>query len=339
MIFIRADANKEIAIGHIMRCVAIANALRNMDKEVVFITADEFGKNLVEKQDFACIVLDSDYKNMESEIDKLIFIIKHNDTEMLLVDSYLLTERYMRALHRETKTIWIDDENGMSVDCSILINYNLIVDTSYYNCYDDSVKLLLGPKYTPLREEFENVDNKIINERVSNILVLVGGADNYHVIYNICTSLIKVLDLLPECRVNIVCGKYNEDYSMISNLIKMSNRISLYRHIVDIWNYMQNADVCLSACGTSTKELAACGTPCVVYSMSDNQVINGDNLDMLGLMKYVGDVRAKNFNYDKMIKELMVLCGDVVRRERESRSLQRTIDGMGAVRIARELLK
>ena len=40
-IFIRVDANGIIATGHVMRCLSIADALRTLSVEAVFITADE----------------------------------------------------------------------------------------------------------------------------------------------------------------------------------------------------------------------------------------------------------------------------------------------------------
>ena len=39
-IFIRADANSQIASGHIMRCLTIAGALRRKDHQVTFLISD-----------------------------------------------------------------------------------------------------------------------------------------------------------------------------------------------------------------------------------------------------------------------------------------------------------
>ena len=100
---------------------------------------------------------------------------------------------------------------------------------------------------------------------------------------------------------------------------------------------MDKADVCITAGGTTTKELAACGTPSITYSIANNQVGGVIELDKLGLMKYIGDVRKAEFSYDKLIAELLELCSDVERRKKESKLLQKTIDGKGAIRIVEEL--
>ena len=40
MFYIRADANNEIATGHVMRCMSIADEMRQNNINVCFLTAD-----------------------------------------------------------------------------------------------------------------------------------------------------------------------------------------------------------------------------------------------------------------------------------------------------------
>ena len=39
---IRVDANEIVATGHVMRCLAIAEELRKIGQELLFISADDF---------------------------------------------------------------------------------------------------------------------------------------------------------------------------------------------------------------------------------------------------------------------------------------------------------
>ena len=41
MFYIRADGNSQIGAGHIMRCLSIAEALKDKGKVTIFLTADE----------------------------------------------------------------------------------------------------------------------------------------------------------------------------------------------------------------------------------------------------------------------------------------------------------
>ena len=40
-IYIRVDMNEIIATGHVMRCLSVADAAREIGKETIFIVADE----------------------------------------------------------------------------------------------------------------------------------------------------------------------------------------------------------------------------------------------------------------------------------------------------------
>ena len=72
MIGIRADANKIIASGHVMRCITIAKELVALGESVTFFVADNEGKSLVdsvgkELDHFEVVVLGRAYDHMEDE--------------------------------------------------------------------------------------------------------------------------------------------------------------------------------------------------------------------------------------------------------------------------------
>ena len=50
MFYIRADGNEKIGMGHIMRCLTVADALRKQGEEVLFLTADEKPVKFIEER-------------------------------------------------------------------------------------------------------------------------------------------------------------------------------------------------------------------------------------------------------------------------------------------------
>ena len=65
MFYIRADGNEKIGMGHIMRCLTVADALRKQGEEVLFLTADEKPVKFIEERGFAAKILFTYYDEME----------------------------------------------------------------------------------------------------------------------------------------------------------------------------------------------------------------------------------------------------------------------------------
>ena len=163
MIGIRADANETVATGHIMRCITIAQELIRLGEEVIFFTADDGADELLDNAAMKHVCLDSDWENPEGEIPVLAEQIQTRGIDRLLVDSYRMTYDYFKAMSRICKTIYIDDLAECTYPVDMLINYNGYHDlfpyeSNYENTHGHDemqvTKLLLGPSYVPLREQF-----------------------------------------------------------------------------------------------------------------------------------------------------------------------------------------
>ena len=103
MLYIRADGNTGIGMGHVMRCLAVAEAAADRDSlhPPVFITADAGCQAMIEDRGFRVIVLGSDYRDMMGELDRLAAVLQEErdaDGAVLLVDSYQVSCEYYRAI-------------------------------------------------------------------------------------------------------------------------------------------------------------------------------------------------------------------------------------------------
>ncbi len=151
MIFIRSDANERIGTGHVMRCLSIAQAFLNKGEEVLFITADHFGEGLINSKGFGSVCLESEWTQIEGELNKLEELIHKHNPSLMLIDSYYVTEEYFQKLSRFVRTAYIDDLNTACWDVDFLINYNIFANVYNYSWYETTrTKLLLNPIYAPL---------------------------------------------------------------------------------------------------------------------------------------------------------------------------------------------
>ena len=167
MIGIRADANKIIASGHVMRCITIAKELVALGESVTFFVADNEGKSLIENyandlSELKVVVLESAYDHMEDELPVLEKELTARGVKALLVDSYFVTKRYFEAVNRICPVAYMDDLGKEPYPVDVLINYSGYCDAlNYESLYQGMsghkglpTKLLLGLKYAPLRRQF-----------------------------------------------------------------------------------------------------------------------------------------------------------------------------------------
>ena len=121
MIYIRTDMNSVIATGHMMRCLAVADAAGSMGEETTFLLADAEAADLLEKRGYRYIVLNTDWKDMEGELPALRKVIGERGIHTLLIDSYRVTEKYLAELEKLVRTVYIDDVNAFHYPVSALI--------------------------------------------------------------------------------------------------------------------------------------------------------------------------------------------------------------------------
>lgn len=333
MIFIRADANEQIGTGHVMRCLSIAYAFSKRGKQVTFITADHRGDALI--SGFPTICLDTIWDQMDGEIEIIRSIITERKPELLLVDSYFVTERYFRELSSVVKIAYIDDLNENCWNVDFLINYNIYAIDTDYSLYKKKIsKLLLGAGYAPLREEFFSMSEHR-NGKVRDILVSAGGADPEHITEKIMSEISTVI---TDITFHFVVGALNPRLGNIENLAKGIDNIRLHVNEKHMSELMKNCDIAVSAAGSTLYELCATGTPTITYTLADNQLDAAKQFAEQGIMISVGDCRRDDNFIERLKTMLNNLIADNERRRALSEKMQKLVDGKGANRIAETIL-
>ncbi|MCM1161401.1 MAG: UDP-2,4-diacetamido-2,4,6-trideoxy-beta-L-altropyranose hydrolase [Roseburia sp.] len=334
---IRVDSNGIIGTGHLMRCLAIAGELKK-SCQVVFLLADEMGTELLENEGFSYRCLESQWNQMEEEIDKICPLIKEEGAEVLLIDSYQVTRHYLKCVKELVKTVYIDDLHEFPYPCNILINYAVYAeDYDYEKTYQGTdTKLLIGCGFAPLRQEFSALPEKIVNQQTKNVLVLTGGTDSSHFALQFVQQIVGKEEY-KGMTFHIICGKYNQDIEQLRQLEKEKSHVQVYCNLFELGKFMRNADIAISAGGTTLYELAACGTPTIGYSLADNQLENLKSFADKGCLLSVGDIR-QGFPKEELLKRLGELA-DSKKRQELSHRMKQLVDGNGCRRLAEEIMK
>ena len=329
----RVDGGAETGLGHIMRTLALAKAFpKNIER--VFITKS---KPKIKK-----LVLDSGFKvldlNLEakSEIEKVKSLIKTHNIDILITDSYELSQSYLFELKKVVgKLVSIHDFYPYPFPSDIVINGNAYAEELDYDNSDSSTDFLLGPKYTLMREEFKNISRNNITENVESILITVGGSDKLNLTPEIVKSFVEIKQNL---HLDIVIGPgFNNLNQIINALGKVDLEISLHFNLNNMSGLMLSNDLAISAGGSTLYELATTGTPAITLLQADNQIRVAKSMEKKGVILNLGfGDRISQQDLRDNIKKIM---NDFNLRREMSLAGQRLIDGQGAERVAKFILE
>lgn len=330
MILIRADANPVIGMGHIMRCLSIADAAVALGNEVKFLLADENVSTLVEERGYQCIVLNSIYSDMDSEIWPEI------NPDMVVVDSYYVTEKYLEKLRKKYKVVYIDDIAAFPYDVNILVNYNaygsyIDYHQLYLNSQLEEPQQILGPGYAPLRSMFKDLKKRNQKKNVENVLISTGGSDPDH-------FALEIVKAKPKNYVyHILVGSMNLDKAEIRR--HALDNIVIHENVSDMAGLISKMDIAVSAAGSTLYEICACGVPLITYVLADNQIKGADAFEKLGLAVNLGDMRTVKDPCERIISAVEELADDYQKRVDTGIQMQNMIDGHGAERMVREMMR
>lgn len=337
MIFIRADANEKIGTGHVMRCMAIADAMKQRGQQVCFLIADKEGSRLLKDRNQQYLVLDTDYTALEEELPVLRRIFREKRPDFLLVDSYYATPKYFREIRNDVPTGLLDDGVLTGYPVDVLINYNIFASDALYRAAGETgTKYLLGPGYVPLRKEFTEADYRV-REKAERVLITTGGSDQY----NLGTKLLTKALADPHTanlHYTVISGAYNTHLNELQELANRHENVRVLSNVRNMWELMRESDLAVSAGGSTMYELSAAGVPVICFSFVDNQERIVRGFAERELVGFAGNYLAQGEAMtEEIVYHLDRLAADWQQRKSYSQKLRKLVDGQGALRIAREL--
>lgn len=326
-VWIRADANEEIASGHLARMLSVAGELQKLGARVRFVLADDESLSWLRKltgmgeTDWSCgyevSVLGIPYGHPDEELRPLAELAGKEYPDWILVDSYAVTGDWFAAVRKAlpagSQLAFLDDERAFDPGTDLVINYDpdaRELEPFYRSCPGK----LLGPLYAPLREQFQGL-TPCVRPEVEKILISTGGTDPFH--------LAEDLKALAEETVR-----------------KTAVLAPGYPRVEQVAELFLTCDLAISAAGTTLYELCAAGVPTLCFAMADNQVLFARQMEKAGAVTYLGDVREES------VKKALLCCArewileqkNLRLRQQESAGMHALTDGCGSRRIAEAMI-
>jgi UDP-2,4-diacetamido-2,4,6-trideoxy-beta-L-altropyranose hydrolase len=337
VLLIRADASLAIGTGHVMRCLALAQAWRDAGGNALFAMAD------------ATPAVEERLRNEGFEIARAAVRVgsagdaeetgeqaRKHGASWVVVDGYEFGAEYQASLKRHgLKVLFIDDiGHAGHYSADLVLNQNAHAHEVFYPSRDASTRLLLGPRYAMLRREFTSWREwrREIPAVARRVLVTMGGSDPDNITERVVEALLPEGDF----EATIVAGGSNPHLARLREFAGHFDRsIRLVENSSNMPELIAGADVAVAGAGTTSWEMCFLGLPALLLVLADNQEGVAEALGQQGVMANLG--RGSELARIAIATHLRNLAHSPnVRREMSGRG-RALVDGRGAERVVSAL--
>jgi len=332
----RTNASINIGTGHVMRCLTLADELRQKCTDISFICREEPGNliSYIENRGYKVHRLPGE---IDIEMDRRLtkeFLSKYETKpDWLIMDHYDIDISWEYPVRKYAKKFMvIDDLANREHDCDLLLDQNYSRNKNRYNrLVPENCIQLLGPKYAILHPQFQKA-NENLRKRdggVNRILVFMGGADSK----NTTSKTLRAIHMLgrSDIAIDVVIGNLNPYHDEIKTQTSHMPNTNCYLNVENMAEMMAAADLCIGGCGTATWERCYLRLPSIVLVLAENQREIAENLDDEGAIINLGWCQnIKESSITECISELINNPGKIQSMTDKSRNL---VDGEGVNRV------
>lgn len=328
-VLFRCDAGAAIGGGHVMRCLALAEAAAARGLETAFCVnagAEQVAPALL-RHDGAVVRAASD--------GSLSLPESWGQADIIVADQYSADAAALAAMRACGRRLAvIDDLGDRPLDADMVINPNPADDASRHDgLIPAHARVLAGADYALLRSEFaalrdEALLRRSVNGPVRRVLVSLGLSDVGGVTGR---AVEAVMQALPHAGVDVLVGAQAPSRTLLERLASEHDRVTLAVDAADMARRCTDADLAVGAGGQSSLERCTLGLPSVTVVVAENQRRAADALARSGATAALDDGPDLAARLTPILR---ALGGDPAARERMSRAAAKICDGLGAMRAA-----
>jgi UDP-2,4-diacetamido-2,4,6-trideoxy-beta-L-altropyranose hydrolase len=326
----RVDASPDIGIGHLMRCLALSEELRRRGHDCFFLLKVVHPEVLERIKKFGCnSYLLPRTATLQQDLDSVIEYVFNQSIDWVITDHYQIDANYVKEIkHQGFQVLSIDDTAQTHYYSDILVNQNIGAEKLTFSA-EPYTKLLLGPSYVMLRNELLRGAEKRRDSSVRKMLITLGGTDPDNFLLSVLHS---VEDVTKDIDILAVIGPFNPHRAALQAFQQTTKmRLNLIQSPPNMAELYLQADLSISAGGSSCYELAYFGIPNLIITVAENQLSLAHEMDKQRIGIYLGEKHEiqQDFLKDK-VKELIQ---NQSLRKQMSQHGQKLVDGKGKERI------
>lgn len=351
---IRVDATAIIGTGHFMRCLTLSDELKKQGVRVRFVSRNLplHLRSLLEAKGMEFVALSNEIApespdelshsawlgtSQSQDANETLLAIADHAWDWMVVDHYALDARWESAMRKRAKQIMvIDDIADRQHDCDVLLDQNYYSDmqTRYADKVPVHCRLLLGPRYALLREEFLKQREQVRSHtgEVKRILMFFGGVDpgNYT---GLAIEALAGLDIKGFV-VDVVIGAQHPHRTEIEETCEVRGYVC-HVQTSRMAELMAAADLAIGAGGSATWERCCLGLPALSICTAENQrrqVADAAEAGMLYTPSGEGDL------VNMLRRHVSSLLENAALLKLISNAAMKAVDGCGALRVSGEIV-
>ncbi|WP_433793154.1 PseG/SpsG family protein [Actinoplanes sp. CA-252034] len=325
---IRCDAGALTGVGHLVRCVALAEELVGRGVDVHFLSdlgGVAWAGAQLEQRGLPWHPAPFDEIGLVSAVRRLRL-------DALVVDSYTLPPAHSKAVRAAGTTVLaiVDgDPRGQDADIYVDQNLDAVLDVGDVRLAGLDYALLRSSvrRLRPLAAPVSSFD------RTPKVVAFFGGTDAYR-------AAPQVARLLSEAAAPFDATVVAADASLRAELLAVPAGEGQRFEIIDptdrLPELLAGADLVVSASGTSTWELLCLGRAAALVQVVDNQIQGYERTVARGYAAGIGRLGAFDDDAVTTLRRLLLKPGD--RTALAVRGWE-AVDGRGVERVADALLR
>lgn len=363
----RVDSSLEIGTGHVMRCLTLAEVLKERGVECYFICREHTG-NLIDtignyrypvfrlpsgQNDYGYPVVNDKVNHgdwlgtsQEDDARKCTLILEKLRPNWIIVDHYALSKEWETKIKQFClKLLVIDDLADRSHDCDLLVDQNLGRQRNDYGqLVSRDCVLFLGSGYALLRPEFayhreKSLARRLTSPNIRKILISMGGVDQYNSTGAVLTALNKA-QLPKDISIVVVMGAKAPHLSEVQAQARCMDLLTDVKiNVSNMAELMAASDIAIGAAGSTSWERCCLGVPTLMMILAENQIFIANQLHESGAAISVGSYYGNNISgHQAITSSLEYLINNSEALSTMSMKAARLVDGNGAKRIVSNLL-
>jgi UDP-2,4-diacetamido-2,4,6-trideoxy-beta-L-altropyranose hydrolase len=336
-ILFRADASPEMGGGHLMRCLALAEALLEAGHDCHFACAQTLPA--IERRLTALgVSVHSIDRTSDRDSTATSAAARAIDAAAIVVDGYQFDAGWRKALRSAGRPILAFSDATPPLPLHADLAVDAAADPADAINRAPETKWLLGPRYMLLRRDLASAARlpPLPMEARDRVLVIFGSTDPLGLTLPVARLLASHLGV--RVPLDVVVGGGVADGEAVARAVRdIGAGVTVHYDPPVMGILMRRAGLAVTAGGGTLGELAALGVPSVTAIVADNQVHDRRTIPAVDWWDPV-DARLPDAA-ETLVARTEAAWRDLEGRARLAQDLRARIDAEGASRIAASLLR